>query len=141
MIANCEFLYKTQSKEYAMNITCDHNPFTQTHMLAHDCKHVRVIDLLACMYVQLSIVENESFLILSNYQPANTIAKPSTTVAQAVWYSINSHPTCSLTSHTSIAKIEGVTLLFGDLQSLELQSGSYSTIRNRLTRYSKPNLQ
>ena len=62
LIANCEFLYKTQSKEYAMNITCGHNPFTQTHVLAHDRKHVRVIDLLACMYVQLSIVENENIV-------------------------------------------------------------------------------
>ena len=55
----------------------------------------RVLDLLACMYVQLSIVENESSSILqANCQPANNIAnaKPSATVAQAVWYSINSPP-------------------------------------------------
>ena len=42
-------------------------------------------------YIQLSIVENESSLILqANCQPVNTIAnaKPSATVARAVWYSI-----------------------------------------------------
>ena len=103
LITNCEFLYKTQwkesqEKEYAMNnVTCDHTPFAR--VLTCDRKHARVIDisrmfdLLEYMYVQLSIVENESSLILqASCQPANTIAnaKPSTTVARAVWYSINS---------------------------------------------------
>ena len=133
------------------NITCDHTPLAQARMLARDRNfnmHVLSIscmfDLLACMYVQLSIVENESSSILqANCQPANTIAntKPSATVARAVWYSIIAHPTCSLTSHTSIAKIEGVAFSFGYSQSLESQSGLYSTIRNRLTTHSKPDLR
>ena len=61
----------------------------------HALSMSRVLDLLVCMYEQLSIVENESSSILqANCQPANIIAyaKPSATVARAVWYSINSPP-------------------------------------------------
>ena len=46
-----------------------------------------------------------------------------------------------LTSLTSIAKIEVVAFSFGYSQLLESQSGSYSTIRNCLTTYSKPDLR
>ena len=50
-----------------------------------------VFDILACMYVQLSIVKNESSSILqANCRPANT--EPSATVTRRVWYSINSPP-------------------------------------------------
>ena len=105
----------------------------------HPLSTSRVLDLLACMYVQ----HESSSILQANCQPANTIAntKPSATVARAVWYSIIAHPTCSLTSHTSIAKIEGVAFSFGYSQSLESQSGLYSTIRNRLTTHSKPDLR
>ena len=82
---------ESQEKEYAMNITRDHTPFAQVCVLARDRKHACVIDLLACMYVQLLIIENESSSVLqANCQPANT--KPSATVTRAVWYSINSLP-------------------------------------------------
>ena len=48
----------------------------------------RVFDLLACMYVQLSVVENVfSSILQANCQPANT--QLSTTISQAVWDSIN----------------------------------------------------
>ena len=72
LIANCEFLYKTQSKESqekdAMNSTRDHTPFAQAHMLAIANMHAFsiscVFNLLACMYLQQSIVENEISSIL-----------------------------------------------------------------------------
>ena len=64
LIANCEFLFKTQSnesqeKEYAMNnITCDHTPFAQARVLersrSQTCmcfrSHVCLIYLHACTY-------------------------------------------------------------------------------------------
>ena len=40
-----------------------------------------------------------------------------------------------------LAKIEGVACPLGNSQSFESQSGLYTTIRNRLTTHSKPNLQ
>ena len=49
LIANCEFLHKTQSKEsqekeYAMNnVTRDHTPFARA--LTCNLKHARVIDI------------------------------------------------------------------------------------------------
>ena len=71
LIANCEFLHKTQSKEsqekeYAMNnATRDHTPLAR--VLACDPKCACVIDITrarsTCMLVctaQLSIVEDES---------------------------------------------------------------------------------
>ena len=93
----------------------------------------RMFDLLACMSVQLLIVEIEPLILQTNYQPANT--QPSATVAPVARYSINSPP------HTSTANIDGVAFSFGNSQSLELQTGLYSTIRNRLTTHSKPNLR
>ena len=139
MIVNCKFLYKTRSKElqqkeYAMNnnITCDHTPFAQARMLERSrlqtCTHSRsrVFDLLSCMYVQRSIVKNESSSILqANCRPANHPAKCNWLEQYGIL--LIAHPTFSLTSHTSIAKIEGVAFSFGNLQSLELQSGLYST--------------
>ena len=63
LIANCEFLYKTQSKELqekecAMNnVTHDHTPFA--HVLACDPKHTRVIDITrarsTCMHVRTAV--------------------------------------------------------------------------------------
>ena len=107
---------------------------TCTHYRYHACS----IYLHPCTYSCL-IVENEFSILQANCQPANTIAnaKPSATVAQAV---LMTHPTCSLTSHISIAKIESVAFSFGYLQLIESQSGLYSTIRNRLTMHSKSNL-
>ena len=162
LIANYVFLHKTHQKnhrkkktQWILHVT---TPLLRACSLAIPNVHAltalsisRVLNLLACLYVQLSIVEDEySSILQANCQPANTIAnvKPSITVARAV-YSILliAHPTCSLTSHTSIAKIEGVAFSFGHSQSLEWQSGlyvytcSYSTIRNRLTTHSKPDLQ
>ena len=104
----------------------------------------RMLDLLACIYIQLSIVEESSSSIFQvNFQPANTIAnaianaKPSATVAQAVlWYSINSPPHMQPHKPHPIAKIEGVAFLFS-----HSQSGLYSTICNRLTMHSKPDLR
>ena len=141
---DCELRVFTQDaikritgKEYTMNnVTRDHIAYMHMLSISH------VLDLLACMYVQLSIVKNESSSILqANCQLANTIinAKPSATIAQAVWHSIT-HPTSSLISHTSIAKIEGVAFSLGHLQSLESQSGLYNTICNHLTTHSKHNL-
>ena len=54
---------------------------------AHIIDITRVRSTLACMYVQLSIVEKESSILQANCQPANTIAnaKPNTTIAQAVY--------------------------------------------------------
>ena len=49
------------------------------------------------------------------------------------------------TTHLSYLRIvllqEGVPCLLGNSQSLELQSGLYSAIRNRLATYSKPVLR
>ena len=60
LITNCEFLYKTQSKEsqekeYAMNnITCDHTPFTQARVLkrsqSQTCMHSQSHMCLICFY-------------------------------------------------------------------------------------------
>ena len=105
LMANCEFLYKTQSKElqekeYAMNITCDHTPFAQVRVLkrsrSQTCTRSRshVFDLLACMHVQLLIVENDSSILKANCQHTNHPAKCNY-VPQTVWYSINSPSTCS----------------------------------------------
>ena len=108
-------------------------PNVHTHRY-HACS----IYLHPCTYSCL-IVENEFSILQANCQSANTIAnaKPSATVAQAV---LMTHPTCSLISHISIAKIESVAFSFGYLQLIESQSGLYSTIRNRLTMHSKSNL-
>ena len=136
---------ESQENEYAMNNVThdmtwhDHTPFVR--MRALSISHM--LNLLACMYVQLSIVKNESSILQANCQPANTIAiaKPLPSQAQLSLeqYGI-AHPTCSLTGHTSVAKIEGVAFSFGYSQSLESQSGLYSTIRNCLTTHSKPDL-
>ena len=147
LIMNCEFLYETQSKEsqekeYAMNITREHTPFVKCTCVCSgsDCKHTRVLilhmfDLLAhsCRSSRKRFINSSSQL--STYQhPAKCNCGSS---------SINSPPhnvICSITSHASIAKIEGVAFPFGNSQSLESQSGLYSTIRNRLTMHSKPDL-
>ena len=81
----------------------DHTPFA--HMLA--CMHAlsisRVLDLLACTYVQLSIIKNESSPILqAKYQPANTMHSQCQAKRNRRSSSMVAHPTCSLTSHTSI---------------------------------------
>ena len=67
LIANCEFLYKTQSKEsqekeYGMNnVTHDHTPFVR--VLACDPKHACVIDitcaLSTCMHVRTAVDRRE----------------------------------------------------------------------------------
>ena len=66
------------------NITRDHIHFAQVHVPAITDMHAS--DLLACKYVQLLIVKNESLLLQANCQP-----QPSTTVTRVVWYS--AHPT------------------------------------------------
>ena len=83
-------------KEYAMNnITHDNTPLLKRTCSRSQMKAFSiscVFNLLICMYVQLSIVENESSSIVqANYQPANTQCA---TVAQAgsMVYSINSLP-------------------------------------------------
>ena len=102
LIANCEFLHKTQSKksqkkEYAMNnVTRDHTPFA--HVLACDPKQACVIDITrawsTCMHARTAVNRREWVFFDSSSQPANTIAnaKPSATVTQAVCYSINIPP-------------------------------------------------
>ena len=91
------------------NITRDHIPFAQVHVLAIADMHAS--DLLSCKYVQLSVVKNESSILQASCQP-----QPSATVTRVVRYS--AHPTRS-------------AFLFGNAQSFELQSGLYSTIHNR----------
>ena len=62
---------KSQEEEYTVNnVTHNHTPFA--HVLACDPKHARVIDIMCAqstckhvhVYVQLSIVENESSSVL-----------------------------------------------------------------------------
>ena len=49
------------------NIACDHTP-----LLKCLCSgNLLVIDMLTCIYVQLSIVENKSSILQANGQPAN----------------------------------------------------------------------
>ena len=66
LIANCKFLYKTQSKEpqekeYKMNnIICDHTPFAQARVLmitnVHAFSISHVFDLLAhCTQVHTAV--------------------------------------------------------------------------------------
>ena len=72
LIANCGFLYKTpskesQEKENAMNnITRDHTPFAQAHVLV--IANMHAFDLLSCKYIQLSIIKNESSIFQANCQ-------------------------------------------------------------------------
>ena len=117
-------------------------------MITPFCSSMRAYACLAIINVHISrsptysiYLDNYSCRSLrisfnqANYQPTNI--QPST--ARVVWSS-TAHPTCSLTSHTSTAKMEGVAFLFGNPQSLESQSGYhlYSTIHNYcLTTHSK----
>ena len=93
LIANCKFLYKTQSqeKEYAMNITCDHTPLLKSACSStRDHKHARVLDrvfdVLTCMYIQLSIVFDSSSQLLS--QAATVIKKSTPLVGIITWLSL-----------------------------------------------------
>ena len=49
------------------NITRDDIPFAQVHVLAIADMHAS--DLLACKYVQLSVVKNESSILQASCQP------------------------------------------------------------------------
>ena len=77
---------------------------TRTHSRSHAC----LTYLHACSYQLLSIMS-----LLRFFEP--TINLPTPSQAQLVWYSINiAHPTCSLTSHTFVAKVEGVAFSFSN---------------------------
>ena len=80
LIVNCEFLYKMQSKEsqeknkqWMLHVTtpllraCSF-VIANMHALSTSC----VFNLLACMYVQLSIVKNESSILQASCWSANT---------------------------------------------------------------------
>ena len=129
LIVNCEFLYKTQSKEtwekeYAMNIILDHTPFSSAYAgswsqtFTPSRSHACSIATFICMYTY-----SYRLNLLRFFKP--TVNLPSATVAWSIVCGIllTAHPTCSLTSHTYMANIEDVAFSFGNSQSLESQSG------------------
>ena len=89
-VLNARFLW-FQISTKRIYIKHDHTPFAQACMLMIVNIHAFLIscvfDLLACMYVQLSIVKNEFSSILqahANCQPANTQAAKSNCICRSV---------------------------------------------------------
>ena len=115
------------------NVIRDHTPFA--HVLACDPKYKRIKDITrarsTCMHVRTAIDRWEWVWF---FKPTAKLPTPNQQPSlEQYGILLIAHPTCSFTSHTSIAKIEGVAFSFSYLQSLESQSGLYSTIHNRLT--------
>ena len=124
---------ESQKKEYAMNnqkyYTWSHAFRSNMRMLTIANMHafliLQMFDLATCMYVHTAIDRREWVFFDSSSQLS---AKCNCWV---VWYCINSPPHMHphepyLYSYT--AKTEDVAFSFDNLQSLELQSGLYSTI-------------